>query len=324
MLDITVKQFCENSRLDKYGGSAEMVEDAIKALINSISGMQVSNLSELVASVEADIDSILDVIPTISPMINLLHRLMGSVVRVEKAMLDIDKAREELIVSLKTHLELQNSALEQIGFIGSQMIKDGAKIATFSTSGSVYRIFQHAVADGKKFSVTGHEARPGNEGYRTLKETSELGIPVTFGIDAILGYLIPGSSFMVIGADAVTSIGDVLAKVGSYLGALVCKENNIPFYVAADTSKFDTLTLDGFPIKDRFRPPEEVSEISVPKNSKIVNLSFELIPARLISGIITEMGVIHPASVAGFMKPSELSPRLIEKLRVWLKEPTRL
>jgi translation initiation factor 2B subunit (eIF-2B alpha/beta/delta family) len=222
------------------------------------------------------------------------------------------------------HLQRQNSALEQIGFIGGQMIKEGARIATFSTSGSVYKIFQHAVAAGKKFTVTGHEARPGNEGYRTLKEAGELGISVTFGVDAILGHLVPGSSFMVIGADAITSTGDVLAKVGSYLGALVCKENNIPFYVAADTSKFDTLTLDGFPIKDRLRPPEEVSEISVPIGSEIVNLSFEIIPARFVSGIITEMGVIPPASVAGFMKPSELSPQLIEKLRGWLKKPTRL
>lgn len=324
MVGITIDQFCENSRLDKYGGSAEMVEDAIEALINSISEMQALSVIELTAGIEADIDAILEVITTISPMINLLHHLMGSVLRVEKAISAVDKASEELIASLLEYLERQNCALEQIGFIGGQMIKDGARIATFSTSGSVHRIFQHAVAEGKNFSVSGHEARPGNEGYRTFKETSELGISVTFGVDAILGHLIPGSSFMVIGADAVTSSGDVLAKVGSYLGALVCKENNIPFYVAADTSKFDTLTLDGFPIKDRLRPPEEVSEISVPEGSEIVNLSFEIIPARLVTGIITEIGVIHPASVAGFMKPNELSPQLIEKLRVWLKKPTRL
>ena len=321
---IGIDKLCENIRLDMYGGSAEMVEAAIKSFCDSINNREVSSVQEIVLAVEAEIDKVLAVTPTIAPMINLLHSYMSVAENVENCDLTVPKAMLKINQTLTDRLAQQNLALERIGSIGGELILAGSKVSTFSTSGTVMSIFSHAVEAGKSFEVTACEARPNNEGYRTLQEISDLGMAVTWGIDAILGSLIPGSSLCVIGADAITSCGETLAKVGSFLAALVCREYGVPFYIAADTSKFDPLTLEGFPIKERIRPPHEVSSGPVPEGSTIINPSFEMIPAHLITGIITEIGLIPPGAVSAFMKPDQLSQKLTKRLKAWMKEPTRL
>ena len=136
--------------------------------------------------------------------------------------------------------------------------------------------------------------------------------------------LVPGSAVFFIGADAVSSTGEVYAKTGSYLAALACREFGIPFYVAADTSKFDAMSLLGFPIKDSFRPAEEVTGRKVPEISRIVNISFELVPAKLVSGIITEKGVIPPQAVSLMMEPEKMSRKMTGKLERWMESSEKL
>ena len=204
------------------------------------------------------------------------------------------------------------------------MIARRDKVATFSTSGSVMEILKNAVTEGKEITAAAFEARPNSEGYRTLQEISELGIPVTFGCDALLCKLVPGSKMFFIGADAISSTGEVYAKTGSYLAALVCSEFGIPFYVAADTSKFDPLSLLGFPIKDSLRPASEVTDMDIPEISEVINISFELIPAKLVTGIITEKGLISPHAVGLMMKPETMSSSMIHKLEAWRESCDKL
>lgn len=319
----SVSEFCDKVRFNKFGGAAEMVTSAVEAISESTQKCKANSVRELTELIEGDLDAILEVMPSIAPMTNMLHRLMCSIERINEGKYDLKTARDEIVKSVEKYLERQTNALKQIGYIGGQMIKDGDKIATYSTSGTVMSIFKSARDEGEDFEVVVTESRPANEGIRTMRETFHLGISVTFGIDAILGNLLPGSAMFIVGADVITSTGDVLAKVGTYLGALVAKEYRIPFYVAADTSKFDSMTLDGFPLKIRDKGPDVVVSEPVPEGVKVLNPSFELIPANLVTGIITELGLIHPGNVANIMRSSDLSQRLVDKLRKWLKAPTK-
>jgi len=323
MVSRQVAEFCDKVRFNKFGGAAEMVKNGVESIAEASRSCLVNNTSDFAKVMESDLDSILEVIPSIAPMTNLLHEFMSSIEKVRKEDLRIDLAKEEVAKTLENYLDRQSRALEKIGLIGSQMIKDNSTIATFSTSGSVMEIFKFAKKEGKKFKVLVTEARPANEGIRTMREIIEMGIPVDFGIDAILGYLIPTSSMFVVGADVINSTGDVLVKVGTYLGALVAREHNIPFFVAADTSKFDPMTLEGFPLKINDKGPDVVIDQKLPDIVNVMNPSFELIPARLITGYITELGIIHPGGVSSLMHQFNLSETLSNKLHKWVDKPVK-
>lgn len=317
---LLIKEYCERVRDDAYGGSAELVDDGILTLKNELNAGSFGDGDAVLNMLTGCVDDILGVASSILPLINLLIACLHFADVRRGTGLTPDDAVREANTMLDSARERQSGSLERIGGIGARMISDGDRVSTFSTSGSVMAIYSQAVAQGKRLSASAFEARPHNEGYRTLAEISAMGIPVTFGVEALLYELIPGTDIFFIGADAVRATGEVYAKTGSCLAALVCREFGIPFYVAADTSKFDAMSLMGYPLKDSSRPPEEVSDMTVPSGSVIKNVSFELIPPRLVTGIITEKGVVSPYAVANMMDPDSISGSTIDKLAAWAKK----
>lgn len=318
---LRLKEYCDRVRDDAYGGSVELVEDGITAMANEI---RATEPKDIMTEIEGYVDSVLAVTSPILPLIHLLNRCMcfteESAVGTQKC----SDPREAFLELLEEIRQEQRQCVDKIGKVGSRLIARRDKVATFSTSGSVMEILKNAVTEGKEITAAAFEARPNSEGYRTLQEISELGIPVTFGCDALLCKLVPGSKMFFIGADAISSTGEVYAKTGSYLAALVCSEFGIPFYVAADTSKFDSLSLLGFPIKDSLRPASEVTDMDIPEISEVINISFELIPAKLVTGIITEKGLISPHAVGLMMKPETMSSSMIHKLEAWRESCDKL
>jgi len=314
---LSLDEFMKRVSLDLYGGSAELVDDGIDCFIHELRTGEFPTAQEVLDKIEACVDGTLSVCNAIFPLINLLDLCMRFVEDCAHTGLSAGEVVNEAIDMLASRKLEQSSYLERIGEIGERMVPDGAKFSTFSTSGSVMAILQKIHAAGKRITLTCHESRPHSEGYRTFREVAELGFPVTIGTDAAITDLIPGADIFVIGADGITSTGQVFAKMGSYLAALACKEFGIPFYVAADTSKFDILSLLGFPIKDSSRPYREVSDMEVPDGCRIANTTFELIPPYLITGIITEKGLISPASVSVMMEPEKMSQKMIAKAAVW-------
>jgi methylthioribose-1-phosphate isomerase len=158
------------------------------------------------------------------------------------------------------------------------------------------------------------ETRPRNQGARlTAYELGQHGVPHTIIADNVGGHLMQhGMVDMVItGADRVTYTGDAANKIGTYLKALAARDNNIPFYVALPSSTFDWVMTDGvkqIPVEQR--DGEEVTWIEgwaeggirsvrlTPAESPAANFGFDVTPARLITGLITERGIC-PASSEG-------------------------
>ncbi|MBT3383707.1 MAG: S-methyl-5-thioribose-1-phosphate isomerase [Prolixibacteraceae bacterium] len=151
------------------------------------------------------------------------------------------------------------------------------------------------------------ETRPRNQGARlTAFELGEEGIPHTVIPDNTGGHLMQHGKvdLVIVGSDRTTINGDVANKIGTYLKALAAKDNNIPFYVALPSSTFDWELEDGIKeIPIELRDSKEVSEIEgwtengvqsvrlIPKNSKVANYGFDVTPARLVTGLITERGI---------------------------------
>ena len=313
-----IERFCAALRNAEFGGSAEEVDLAIQALNEQLTAETFETHTQFYHRAVVFLDQILDACGSVLPMINLYIRANRALEKIPETY-GPEQAKKSFLDYLNDYSAKQATALKTIGAIGARMAPVDGKISTFSTSGTVEEIYRQAVASGKKLSAAVFEARPNCEGRRTFETLSAMGVETILGVDALLARLIPGSDFFVIGVDAVRPAGEVYAKSGSLLAAMVCKAHGIPFYVAADTSKFDPMSALGYPMKDSSRPAKEVYDKPLPENGKVVNASFELIQPEYVSGIITEAGLVAPTAFAAVAGCEALSERIQEKLAEWLQ-----
>ena len=163
--------------------------------------------------------------------------------------------------------------------------------------------------------VSADETRPRNQGASlTAWERGRHGVPHTVIADNTGGHLMQHGAvdLVIVGTDRVTANGDVCNKIGTYLKALAARDNNVPFYVALPSPTIDFTVADGvaeIPIEER--SAEEVATMTgrtadgrietvriVPDGSAVANYGFDVTPARLVTGLITERGVIGASRAA--------------------------
>ena len=194
----------------------------------------------------------------------------------------------------------------KIGEYGEKLIKNGMKILTHCNAGALASVdygtalapFYIAHRNGKKFFVYADETRPRCQGLLTDWELEQEGIEHAVIVDNAAGYFMKnGEIDMVItGADRIAKNGDFANKIGTYEKAVLAKENNIPFYVAAPISTFDKTIKSGDEIVIEERGREELVVINgkkiMPDYTKVRNPAFDVTPAKYVKGYITEEGII--------------------------------
>lgn len=205
---------------------------------------------------------------------------------------------------------------KSMGAYGAFLIDDGDTVMTHCNAGALATagygtalgVIRGAVDAGKKVSVIANETRPFLQGARlTAFELHEDGIPVTVACDNACGLLMQKGMVqkVVVGADRIAANGDVANKIGTYSVALLAREHGIPFYVAAPLSTIDRATPDGKAIPIEERTPSEVTHVGTiqitPDDVPVYNFAFDVTPAHLVAGIVTEVGVLrapYPESIA--------------------------
>jgi len=186
---------------------------------------------------------------------------------------------------------------ERIAEIGAKRIRDGSVIFTHCHSSTVTHLLAKAKADGKTFEVICTETRPAFQGRITAKEMLTLGVKTTFIVDSAARSFINDVDLVVVGADAITSEGNVVNKIGSSTIAVLAHEARKPFYVVSELLKFDPATLYGEYEKIEERSRDEIWK-EAPPNLNVRNPAFDVTPRDLIHGIICEEGIVSPQSVA--------------------------
>lgn len=194
-----------------------------------------------------------------------------------------------------------------MGKHGCQVIDDGDTILTHCNAGALacvdygtaLGVIRAAVEAGKNIRVVCDETRPVCQGARlSVFEMQEEGIPVKLIVDSAAGRLMQEGKInkVIIGADRV-AIGGVANKIGSLMVALAAKRFNVPFYVAAPKSTFDT-EISVYDVEIEERDPEEVIYFRncrvAPEDTDVENPAFDIVPSDLITGIITEDGILDP------------------------------
>ncbi len=236
-------------------------------------------------------------------------------VGLERAMSAASDAKDVGAAKKSVASEAQRAAEEDIevnraiGRNGAKLLKNGDTVMTHCNAGSLATVdygtaegvFRAAWEAGKKIKVIARETRPLLQGARlTAWELKRDGIPVKVIVDSAAGHLMAHGQIdvVVVGADRIVANGDTANKIGTYPLALVAKEHGVPFYVAAPLSTIDMKTKSGKEIPIEFRDQEEVAvwgtKRYVPKGVEVLNPAFDVTPAKLITAIITEKGVVKP------------------------------
>ncbi len=191
-------------------------------------------------------------------------------------------------------------SMEKIAKIGGKRITDASTILTHCHSSTVTYLLRKAKQEEKAFNVICTETRPLFQGRLTAKELTESGIPTTLIVDSAARCFMNAVDLVIVGADAITSEGNVINKIGTSTIALVANEARTPFYVVSELLKFDPATVSGDYEKIEERSPDEIWK-KPPKNLTIRNPAFDVTRRNFIHGIICEEGIISPQSITAVM-----------------------
>jgi methylthioribose-1-phosphate isomerase len=193
-----------------------------------------------------------------------------------------------------------------LGAYGAELLPEDGRVLTHCNAGALATggygtalgVIRAAVEGGKRIAVYADETRPFLQGSRlTAWELLRDGIDTTIVTDGTAGSLFRGGRIdtVVVGADRIAANGDVANKIGTYTVAVLAREHDVPFYVAAPTSTIDLATADGAGIPIEERSSREVTHVGssrvAPEGVGVWNPAFDVTPHRFVAGIITERGI---------------------------------
>ena len=278
--------------------------------ISGAYGITLGALSLRTDSLEVFFKQFIAIVKTIRNTRPTARNLFRAIERMEKVIIEVRTVNEakELLVreAVRIHEEEAESS-RKLSELGSVLIPDGATVLTHCNTGplattgygTALGVIISAVARGKKVKVLVDETRPLLQGARlTTWELQKAGIPFTLITDSMAGYMMSLGKVdtAIVGADRIAANGDTANKIGTFSVAVLAKVHGIPFYITAPTSTIDRSLRTGREIPIEEREGEEVTNIRgiaiAPQGTIAANPAFDMTPAKYITAIITERGII--------------------------------
>jgi methylthioribose-1-phosphate isomerase len=304
--------------------SYEEVADAIKQMvvrgapaigISAAMGLALGasqSVGTSVADLEFDFNFMCKVMEATRPTaVNLfwaVERMRGVIAKAKSEKVrDVEEVKTRLTNEALAIFQEDIESNRALGRFGGELIPDGSTVLTHCNAGALATagdygtalgVIRGAIDAGKKVAVIADETRPYLQGARlTAWELAKDNIPVTVITDNMAGHVMKQGKVdsVVVGADRIAANGDAANKIGTYMVAVLAKQHNIPFYVAAPISTVDLSTATGEDIPIEERDPKEVTHVRevqlTPDETSVHNYAFDVTPNELIAAIITDRGV---------------------------------
>ena len=284
-------------------------------------GVQGTASADLAAQFPVICETLAATRPTAVNLFWAIDRMKKLYAEIEAEPIDVIRAR---LIREAQQIRVDDIAIcEAIGRHGADLVPDGKTVLTHCNAGALATagygtalgVIRAAISAGKKIDVFADETRPFLQGSRlTVWELDQDGIPVTLITDNMAGHFLKSGRIgcVVVGADRIASNGDVANKIGTYSVAVLARENNVPFYVAAPISTLDLTLKSGDEIPIEQRAAHEVTHIFgvpvAPEGIAVENPAFDVTPNRYVTGIITERGVArapYTESLNALVNPKE-------------------
>ena len=245
--------------------------------------------------------------PTAVNLFWAIERMRSALLKAKDETTNVEEIKKRLV---NEALAIFNEDIESnraLGKFGGELIADGATVLTHCNAGALATagdygtalgVIRGAIDAGKRVAVIADETRPFLQGARlTAWELAQDNIPVTVITDNMAGHIMKQGKIdcVVVGADRIAANGDAANKIGTYMVAVLAKQHNIPFYVAAPMSTVDLNTPTGEEIPIEERGAKEVTHIGdrqlTPDGVDVHNFAFDVTPHEFIAAIITDRGV---------------------------------
>jgi ribose 1,5-bisphosphate isomerase len=290
-----VKRTIRDIKALKIQGARNVAKEALRALVAAGKDSKAGTESAFLKEVSAAAGELSESRPTEPMMRNILDEAVLFLRNKSETARGVGELKRILLSHGKDTLAEMDEGAKKLAGYGARLIPDGALVLTHCHSSTSTKIMIEAKRMKKKFSVICFETRPRYQGRTTAAELAKAGIDVTLSVDGGMNLYMKKADIVIVGADSVTSRGDLINKIGTSTLAHVARMNDVSFYSAAELYKYSPMTIFGTRERIEERNHKEVWE-RPPKGVKIMNPAFEATAAKYISGYVTELGVIPPQS----------------------------
>jgi len=245
--------------------------------------------------------------PTAVNLFWAIERMRTALQKAKKETHDVEEVKRRLVIEAQAIYNEDIESNRALGKFGGELIADGSTVLTHCNAGALATagdygtalgVIRGAIDAGKRVAVIADETRPFLQGSRlTAWELAKDNIPVTIITDNMAGHVMKQGKVdcVVVGADRIAANGDTANKIGTYMVAVLAKQHNIPFYVAAPISTIDLSLASGEQIPIEERDAREVTHVRdeqlAPDGVAVHNFAFDVTPNELIAAIITDRGV---------------------------------
>ncbi|HLD59756.1 MAG TPA: S-methyl-5-thioribose-1-phosphate isomerase [Candidatus Bilamarchaeaceae archaeon] len=294
-MNVKVKKIIADIKSLKIQGARNIAKSAVMALSHQIKHSKSKSLDSIYKELKLVGKELRNARPTEPMTRNSIDNIISYVLSNLKEK-NVSELKKLVSKKEKELLKKMDSDSAKISEYGARLIRDGSVVLTHCHSSSVTNVLIKAKKIGKRFKVIAFETRPRYQGRKTVKELVSAGIDVTLAVDGAMELFMRKADLCLVGADSITSRGDLINKVGTSTLAHIAQMHDVSFYSVAELFKFSTKTIFGNLEEIEERDRKEVWE-DAPRKLKIRNPAFDVTSAEYINGYVTEAGIIPPQSI---------------------------
>jgi eIF-2B alpha/beta/delta-like uncharacterized protein len=293
-----VARLIDEIRNDKTQGASQLARQAVMVLKAAAEHSQADSAEQFLEELKGVGEGLKSARPAMAPIFNIVNRYLDALSPAQGLNqlkgLAVSKADELARVSLQ--------AIAEITSCGLGLINEGDRIMTHSYSSTVMAVLEETSAEGKRIEVIATRSGAGGTGQRIALELGRQGMKVTFIDDTAVGLYVSSANKVMVGADRVCVDGTIVNGVGTYPLALAAQKAAVPFYVLCETLKFDhRLRSEEVDLEEK-EPSEIVGRAKLPPLVSVKNPYFDLTPLKLVTGIVTENGLLAPEGVTDYIR----------------------
>lgn len=296
-----IASLIDEIRNDRVHGASQLARQAVQVLKAVAEHSQAKNVEWFLAEQRLVGNELMSARPAMAPVYKIVSRLLRAV-SAKSAEMELDTIRQLTITKADEAFNDSIQAVAQIAKHGSELITDSDRIISHSYSSTVIEMLKVAHAKHNNIEVVATRSGPGHTGVRIAQELGHHGVPVTFIDDAAVGLYISTVNKVMVGADRICADGNLINGIGTYQLSLTAKRAGIPFYVLCETLKFDPrLRSEEVDLEEK-EASEVIEPGRLPPRVSVKNPYFDITPLELITGIVTENGVLKPEEVTHYME----------------------
>ena len=300
-----VARLIDEIRVDRTHGAGELARQAARVLKAAAESSQAVTSEQFISELSEIGRELISARPPMASVRNIANCLLGEVSsRITAG--DMGWLREFTISRADEIIGKSLQALAKIISYGRDVIAEGDRVMTHSYSSTVLAFLKESASRRDSIEVVVTRSGPGRTGVAIARQLSDSGLLVSFIDDTAVGLNMPEVNRVLLGADTVSAAG-VVNGVGSYQLAVLAARHSVPVHVLADTMKFDASTGHReFDIEDRDNT-ELVAPAGLAQPVSIRNPHFDITPLELVTGVVTEWGIMTPDAIIAFLNNQSIS-----------------